>query len=332
MSILFSIFAVGVLILLAVIGVKSLDWHYAFAVGIPYAALAIFILGVLYRVFKWARSAVPFRISTTCGQQKSLSWIKADNLENPHNTRGVIGRMLLEVLLFRSLFRNDRFEVEKPKKKLRFTGNRYLWLGGLVFHWSLLIILIRHTRLFTEPTPPGIVDVIRDVDSFTQNFIPVLYVTDMLILIALTFLFLRRVVSPQMRYISFLSDYFAVLLIFSVALSGVLMRAFYPVSLVEVKMLAMSVLRFDPAVPEGMGLAFYVHLTLVCALIAYLPFSKLVHLGGVFLSPTRNLANNNRVQRHVNPWDYPVKVHTYEEYEDEFRGHMKDAGLPLEKE
>jgi hypothetical protein len=35
---------------------------------------------------------------------------------------------------------------------------------------------------------------------------------------------------------------------------------------------------------------------------------------------------------HTNPWDYPVKVHTYEEYEDEFRDKMKAAGIPVDKE
>jgi hypothetical protein len=55
-------------------------------------------------------------------------------------------------------------------------------------------------------------------------------------------------------------------------------------------------------------------------------------MAGVFLSPTRNLANNNRAVMHVNPWNYPVKVHTYAEYEDDFREKMKAAGLPVEKE
>ena len=77
---------------------------------------------------------------------------------------------------------------------------------------------------------------------------------------------------------------------------------------------------------------FYGHLFLVCVLLAYFPFSKLVHMAGVFLSPTRNLANNNRMVRHVNPWDYPVKVHPYDEYEDEWRDKMKAAGVPVEKE
>ena len=57
-----------------------------------------------------------------------------------------------------------------------------------------------------------------------------------------------------------------------------------------------------------------------------------VHMGGVFMSPTRNLANTSRSKRHVNPWNYPVHVHTYEEYENEFREKMKGAGLPVEKE
>ena len=55
-------------------------------------------------------------------------------------------------------------------------------------------------------------------------------------------------------------------------------------------------------------------------------------MGGIFLSPTRNLSNNNRFVRHVNPWNYPVKYHTYEEYEDDFRELMVEAGLPVEKE
>jgi hypothetical protein len=57
-----------------------------------------------------------------------------------------------------------------------------------------------------------------------------------------------------------------------------------------------------------------------------------MHAGGVFLSPTRNMLNNNRSERYINPWNYPVKVHTYEEYEDDFRAKMKEAGIPVDKE
>ena len=77
---------------------------------------------------------------------------------------------------------------------------------------------------------------------------------------------------------------------------------------------------------------FYGHLFLVCVLLAYFPLGKLIHMPGVFFSPTRNLANTNRTIRHVNPWDYPVKTHSYAEYEDEWREKMKGAGVPVDKE
>jgi hypothetical protein len=44
------------------------------------------------------------------------------------------------------------------------------------------------------------------------------------------------------------------------------------------------------------------------------------------------MRSDTRVRRHVNPWNYPVEVHTYDEYEDEFRDKMIEAGLPIEKE
>jgi nitrate reductase gamma subunit len=89
---------------------------------------------------------------------------------------------------------------------------------------------------------------------------------------------------------------------------------------------------FKPVVPKDINIVFYIHLFLVSTLFIYFPMSKLMHMAGVFLSPTRNLANNNRAEMHVNPWNYPVKVHTYEEYENDFREKMKAAGLPVEKE
>ena len=89
-----------------------------FGVIIPYIAVLIFIFGIIYRVWKWAHSPVPFRIPTTSGQQKSLPWIKSNNLENPSNTVGVIGRMALEVLQFRSLLRNTTTELKQGVRKL----------------------------------------------------------------------------------------------------------------------------------------------------------------------------------------------------------------------
>jgi nitrate reductase gamma subunit len=201
----------------------------------------------------------------------------------------------------------------------------------MAFHWSLLVILLRHLRFFLEPVPTILV-ILQRVDSILQNLLPIIYISDVTILIALCYLFFRRIIYPQVRYISLPSDYFVLLTIAGIAISGVLMRLIFKVDLVQVKEWVMAMLRFHPMPPKGVTLFFYIHLFFVSLLIAYFPVSKLMHMPGIFLSPTRNLMNTSRNERHINPWNAPVKVHTYEEYEDEFREAMKEVGLPVEKE
>ena len=98
------------------------------------------------------------------------------------------------------------------------------------------------------------------------------------------------------------------------------------------KELSVGLVSLRPVVPEGVGLIFFIHLFLVSVLFAYFPFSKLMHLGGVFMSPTRNLANTNRMVQHVNPWNPDVKVHTYLEWQEEFRKEVEAAGYEIEEE
>jgi len=330
MGILFSFFAVIILVLLAFGGVQAANLQYLFGVIIPYAALVTFIVGIFYRVIKWGRSPVPFRIPTTAGQEKSLPWIKQNKIDNPSSFLGVIVRMALEVLLFRSLFRNTKIDL-RDGPRLAYGSTKWLWAAGLAFHWTFFIIVLRHLRLFTEPIL-FFVPLIESLDAFFQVGVPLLYITDIVFLMAVTYLFFRRVLIPQVRYISLAADYFPLFLILGIGVSGVLMRYFFKVNVIGVKELTMGLVTFNPVVPEGIGVIFYIHLFLVSTLLIYFPFSKLMHMAGVFLSPTRNLANNNRERRHINPWDYPVKVHTYDHYEDDFREKMKAAGLPVEKE
>ena len=330
-SIAVSLIAVLALTLLAFVGTEAVGLHFLFGVIVPYLALAAFIVGIAYRVMKWAGSAVPFRIPTTCGQQKTHPWIKSDNLENPSNLAGVIGRMALEVFFFRSLFRNTKSEL-RDGPRIAYGSDKVLWLAGLAFHYSFLLVVLRHMRFFVGSPALELVAMLEGLDGFFELGVPTIYATDAILVGAATFLFLRRVAIPQVRYISLPADYFALFLILGIAVTGCLMRYIFRVDVVGAKDLAMGLVTFSPSVPDGIGATFYIHLFLVSALIAYFPLSKLMHMGGVFLSPTRNLANTNRVRRHVNPWDYEVKVHSYEEYEEEFREKMKSAGLPVEKE
>lgn len=301
-----------------------------FGVAVPYAAMAAFLLGVSYRIVRWSRAPVPFRIPTTCGQQRSLPWIRPARLENPSSTLGVVGRMALEILLFRSLFRNCRAELREGPR-LVYGESKLLWLGALAFHWTFLFVLLRHLRFFLEPVP-AFVNVLASLDGFLQVGAPGLYLTDVVILGALGYLLLRRLVDPRVRCISLFADHLALFLLLGLAISGVLMRYVTRVDTAAVKQLALGLATFSPVVPREVGPLFFVHLFLVSALLAYFPFSKLMHMGGVFLSPTRNLANSSRMRRHVNPWNPPVQVHSYEEWEEEFRDKIVAAGLPLERE
>lgn len=329
MKVLVSLAAVGGLFLLGLLGgLPGLVW--LFGVVMPYLAVALFFGGLIYRVMSWANVPVPFRIPTTCGQQKSLGWIKQDKLENPHDTPTVIGRMALEILFFRSLLRNTKSELVAGRR-LVYVSNLLLWLGALAMHWSLLVILIRHLRFFTVPVP-SLITLLQKVEEFHQVGAPAFTITSIIFLGALAYLLARRLVSPQLRYISLANDYFPLFLLLGIGLSGFWLRHLERTDIAGVKELAVGLVTFQPVVRETIAPLFFGHLFLVCVLLAYFPFSKLVHMPGVFLSPTRNLANNTRIKRHVNPWDYPVKVHTYEEYEDELREKMKAAGIPVEKE
>jgi nitrate reductase gamma subunit len=329
MKVVLPFLAVLALVLLAFVGVAA-NLQAVFGIIVPYAAVAIFIFGFMYRVVKWGRSPVPFSIPTTAGQQKSLPWIKPNKFDNPSSTFGVLVRMALEVFLFRSLFRNTKTEL-RDGPKLAYGSEKFLWLAGLAFHWSFLIIFIRHFRFFMLDIPP-VLKMIEGLDSFIQMGVPLFYMTDAIILAAVTYLFLRRIFMPKIKYISLASDYFPLFLIMAIAVTGILMRYFTKVHIVGVKELVIGLLTLSPKIPDGIGAIFYVHLFLVSALLIYFPMSKLMHMGGVFLSPTRNMPSNSREVRHINPWNYPVHVHTYEEYENDFREKMKKAGIPVEKE
>ena len=327
MKVIYPLIAVLLLAAVGYLGAAA-GLDFLFGVIIPYLSVLLFFVGFTWRIFDWMKSPVPFRIPTTCGQAKSLNWIKRDELESPSGFWGVVGRMSLEVLFFRSLFRNNKAEIA-PGPSLAYASSKWLWMAGLIFHWSLLVIVLRHYRFFLASIP-GFVEFLESIDGFLQITLPTLYITDLLLVLAVTFLVLRRLASAQMRIISLSTDYFPLFLILAIALSGISMRYLDKVDIVAVKVLVQGLVSFQFDAPGEIGAIFYVHLFLVCVLASYFPFSKLMHMGGIFLSPTRNLANNSREKRHINPWNPEVKFRTYNEYEDEFREKMVKADLPTE--
>ncbi len=86
-------------------------------------------------------------------------------------------------------------------------------------------------------------------------------------------------------------------------LAASLLKFFFRPNLIEIKDLMLHAAALDPiAMSAGMSIFFLVHLSMVLLLAALFPFGKLMHAGGVLISPTRAMVNNARRSRHINPW------------------------------
>lgn len=332
MKYVFSFLAVIVLIAIAGLGSLIPGMQSVFGIALPYLAILVFAGGFIYKVVDWAKSPVPFPIQTTCGQAASLDFIKRNKLECPHTTPEVVARMILEIFTFRSLFRNTKATIYNGPH-ITYESSKWLWGFALMFHYSFLLIVLRHMRLFLDPVPAW-VNWLDFGDGIFQIGAPNVYVTDATILIALGYLFGRRIWSRHVRYLTLMNDIFPLVLIFGIACTGILMRYFLrtDIDILTIKRLAVGLVTFSPVIATKIGMIFFIHLFLVCALLIYFPFSKLMHMGGVFMSPTRNMKNNSRAVRHINPWNPDIKPHSYAGYEDEFREFMVDAGIPVDKE
>ena len=230
---LYSLIAVVALFLMAYVGVEAAGLHYLFGVIIPYLAIITFIVGFATRVMEWASSPVPFRIPSTCGQQKSLPWIKHSKVDNPFTAGGVIVRMIMEILLFRSLFRNTKCKLNEGPR-ISYVWEKWLWLFSLAFHYAFFTTLVRHLRFFLEPVPSWL-QILEKVDGFLQIGLPGVMISGVVLLAAVVFLLLRRILISQVRYFSLAADFFPLFLIIGIAVSGIMMRYFTKVNIVGVK-------------------------------------------------------------------------------------------------
>jgi len=195
----------------------------------------------------------------------------------PRTRLGVTWKLTGDALWFPSLFKGD-----KP-----------LWVAGLLFHIFLWLILLRHLRFFLYPVPEWVA-AIQTPGLYAGYLIP----------LPLTFLLARRLLAERILYISILEDYFALFLLLTLTINGILLEVFFRTYIVDVKALILGLVHFQPIVPQVHWL-FTLHFLLVMVLLIYFPFGKLMHAAGLFLSPVRNQRANFE-QRFVNPWDYPV--------------------------
>lgn len=221
-----------------------------------YAATAVFAGGLAYRIWQYATTPAPLKIPTTPA---------------PLTRSGVLVRMALEVGLFHSLFKS----------------NKWIWLFGWVFHAALALVIVRHLRYFTEP--------VWTIVALAQPF--GVY-AGFAMVAALAALWARRLLVPRIRHISAPSDHLMLALLIAIGASGLMMKYVAHTDIVAVKAFFLGLIYFDwrplPSDPP-----LLVHLTLVVVLMVIFPFSKLLHAPGVFFSPTRNQADDSRERRHA---------------------------------
>jgi len=237
---------------------------YFFALLFIFATLVL-VIGLARKIIQYARTPAPLKIPTTPA---------------PVTRSGVVLRMFREVVFFESLFK----------------ATKWTWLFGWMFHIGLLLVLLRHLRYFVEPTwlPNWMWFLIELIQPFG------IYAAFAMVA-GLLGLFIRRVFVDRVRYISAPSDYLWLLLLGFIGVSGLIMQFVSRTDVVMVKQFFTGLMTFSwGQLPVDFPLI--VHLLLVAVLMILFPFSKLLHVPGIFFSPTRNQVDNPREKRHIAPW------------------------------
>jgi nitrate reductase gamma subunit len=239
-------------------------------IGLSYFAALTLVLGLGWRLFTYLHTPMPWPGALTPA---------------PETEGGALWRLAKNVVLFPALWRADGF----------------LWAGAWTFHVALFGILVRHLRYVTYPVPTVA------VNPFGVNMSTVGLWCGYVFGIAALYLLGRRLVLSRPLFLSGLPDYGALVLLGGIAATGLLVRYWAHVYLVDVKAFTLGLMTLHPVAPPAHPL-FLLHFTLVLALMLYFPFSKLLHAGGIFFSPTLN--QPWRVQksgeRYINPWNESV--------------------------
>lgn len=236
--------------------------------------ISVFLVGLAYFA---ALAFILGLLAKLIGYLRTPAPLPLATTPAPESESGAIVRVIGDVLIFPNLFKAD-----KP-----------LWVGAWVFHVALVSILFRHLRYFTYPVP-GLVLYMEPVALFFGYLFGV----------AALYLFWRRLALPRNLYLSNLPDYIALVLLGLIAATGIMVSYWTHVYLVDVKAFILGLMAFQPVAPPAHPL-FLLHLFFVLLLMIYFPFSKLLHAGGVFFSPTQNQPYQIQQagKRYVNPWD-----------------------------
>ncbi|MBC8466134.1 respiratory nitrate reductase subunit gamma [bacterium] len=169
-----------------------------------------------------------------------------------------------------------------------FKSNKLLWLYSWVFHATLGLIIVGHARVFADfPALWAALNINADKMSAASGG-----AAGVIILVAGVMLLLRRFGSKVMREITGFPDIFALLLILAVIITGDVMRfgEHFDLNITRAYFSQLLTLSFKNMVlPENT--MFRLHFLLAQLMIIYIPFSKIMHFGGIFF--TQNLIKDS---------------------------------------
>ncbi len=218
----------------------------------PYIALFIFVGGMVYKIRTW-RQRKPVAASLSL-------------FPRPQDEGARWGHALMDMFSFKGLYK----------------VNRPLWLGSTIMHTGLLLLLVGHVRVFTDYY--FLWDILGWGEDQLHNFSAVAgTLAGSLFALPLIYLLGRRW-SGAVKWLSTPEDYFVLLLMMGIALTGFHMRLVLDVNQHAVRDFMQGLIFFDwQDAPESAGLSFTYHIGLVQLLMVYFPFGKLMHtIGSIF--------------------------------------------------
>ena len=216
---------------------------------LPYFAVALFCGGLIWRIARWLRTPAPYPLT----------------LAPPPGARSAA--ITRELLAFRALWQ----------------GDRRLWFWAWTMHATLALVIVGHFfgigALGRQFTWLGVSAAVSESLSARLGI-----AAGAVLVLGLTALAFRRAVDPQLRRLSAAEDYFGLGLLLAIAATGMAMRLGpWPVDVAEVRAYLVGLAVFHPHPLPSQPLAV-VHLALAAGLLAYLPFSKLVHFAGALVA------------------------------------------------
>lgn len=230
-------------------------------VVLPYITIVVLVGGMIYRIVKWYKMPSPGKLTL---------------FPAPPPGSGLVIGILKETFFLRTLFKSDKV----------------LWAGSWAFHIMLLLLLVSHLRLLGSFSRSWRVLGIDDATVGTMST-ALGSVAGLIIMMTGIFLLIRRLALTRVRQISLFADYLILILLISIILTGYYMRfnIYLPVDLpvaycdlYEMRDYVAGLLTFNPRLPSSS--LFLFHFLLGQILLMCIPFSKIMHFGGIFFSQT----------------------------------------------